>query len=111
MKEFLEGIFSRTSIKPVYRTKIGTNEIFIADGFVEADRFHILQSTFPSAVKGGKEGRDEFPNGCWATLWLTPGKIATRGGIRTFGIGHDQQNERIKQIVDDATEELTRTTH
>ncbi len=109
MKEFLENVFSRTSIKPVDRTKIGTHEVYIADGFVEAERLPVLQRVFPGAFKAGQVGRDEFPNGCFATVWLTPGKIASRGGVRAST--DRDQTRRISQIINDATEELTRVTH
>lgn len=81
MKQLLEDVFGRTSIKPADRTKIGTNEVYIADGFVAHEDLSIIQRHFPSVIKSGKAGRDEWPNGCFATIWMTPGKIATRGGI------------------------------
>lgn len=108
MREFLEGLFSRTSIKPADRTKIGTHEIYIADGFVTHDQLPVIQSKFPSVIKAGKEGRDQWPSGCWATIWLTPGKIAARGGITLSS--ETNYDLRIKSIKEAALEELTKAT-
>lgn len=96
-------------MKPADRTKIGTHEVYIADGFVEYQDLSVIQRHFGGVIKSGKEGRDEWPNGCFATLWMTPGKIATRGGI-TLSNDPDQ-SVRITKIKEAATEELTRTTH
>lgn len=105
MKEFLENIFTNTSIKPADRTKVGTYEVYIADGFVDYEDLPILQRHFGSAIKAGQEGRDEWPNGCWATLWMTPGKIATRGGIRLTN--DNDYHARVKEIKEAAIRELT----
>ncbi len=104
MKSVLEEIFTRTSIKPAERTKIGSREVFIADGFVEHDDLVVIQRHFGSVIKSGKEGRDEWPQGCWATIWLTPGKIATRGGISLSN--DDDRSARLTKIKDAAKEEL-----
>lgn len=109
MKEFLEDIFTRTSIKPADRTKIGTHEVYIADGFVEYEDLPIIQRHFGSVIKSGKEGRDEWPNGCWATLWIVPGKIAARGGINLCN--DSDYVVRINRIKEAATEELSKKLH
>ncbi len=109
MKRVLEDIFTRTSIKPADRTKIGAHEVYIADGFVEHQDLTIIQRHFGSVIKHGKEGRDEWPHGCFATLWLTPGKIATRGGI---SLSTDTDRAvRLTKIKEEATRELTRVVH
>ena len=109
MKRVLEDIFTRTSIKPADRAKIGPHEVYIADGFVEHRDLSIIQRHFGSVIKAGKEGRDEWPNGCFATIWMTPGKIATRGGISLST--ENDPSARIAKIKESATEELIRTTH
>lgn len=109
MKTVLEDIFTRTSIKPADRTKIGVHEVYIADGFVDYEDLPIIQRHFGSVIKSGKEGRDEWPNGCWATIWLTPGKIATRGGI---SLSNDSDRSlRIIKIKESAIEELSKKLH
>lgn len=109
MKQVLEDIFTRTSIKPADRTKIGSYEVYIADGWVDYQDLPIIQRHFGSVIKSGKEGRDEWPNGCWATIWLTPGKIATRGGI---SLSNDlDRSARITKIREAATEELNKKLH
>ncbi len=109
MKRVLEEIFTRTSIKPADRTKVGTHEVYIADGFVEHQDLIIIQRHFGSVIKSGQEGRDEWPNGAFATIWMTPGKIATRGGI-SLSTDNDR-SVRLTKIKEAATEELTRVVH
>ncbi len=109
MKSVLEEIFTRTSIKPAERTKIGSREVYIADGFVEHEDLVVIQRHFGSVIKHGKEGRDEWPNGCFATIWLTPGKIAIRGGISLSADA--DRSSRITKIKESAIEELIRAMH
>ncbi len=106
MKDFLDTVFSKTSIKPATTDNIGTHKIYIADGFVTYDQLPVIQSKFPGVLKAGKEGRDEFPSGCWATLWLIDGKFAARGGMRVSG--DKDYSVRIDRIKEAAREELTR---
>jgi hypothetical protein len=64
-KSDLERICSANGIKPVHRTKIDGNEVFIADGFVPPgaiNRGHIVRF----GVHPG-----EFPFGCFLTVWWT----------------------------------------
>lgn len=104
MNKFLEDIFNRTSIKPADRTNVGFNQVYIADGFVDYEDLPMLQKHFSSAIKHGKEGLDEWPNGCWATLWITPGKIAYRGGINLSN--NPDYSSRINGIKEAARKEL-----
>lgn len=109
MKRVLEDVFSRTSIKPAGRAKIGKHEVYIADGFVEHEDLVIIQRHFGSVIKSGQEGRDEWPNGCFATIWLTPGRIATRGGICLSA--ESDRSVRIANIKEAATREFSQSVH
>jgi len=97
MKEQLERTFNKSSIKPIHRTKIGTHDVYIADGFVEPAQLPVIQAKFGNAIPAGQMGRDTFPNGCWATIWMTIGKIASRGGISLCKPDHDNMSEESKQ--------------
>jgi hypothetical protein len=97
MKEQLESTFSKSSLKPIHRTKIGTHDVFIADGFVEPEQLPMIQRKFGGAIPAGQMGRDTFPHGCWATIWMTHGKIASRGGLALCNPDHDSMSESSKQ--------------
>ena len=107
-KDDIERMFSAIGVKPVHRTKILGNEVFIADGFVQ-----------PSMIDKGylrkfeiKPG--EFPFGCFLTVWWTEQHKGT-GSICACDAMHDpgysaeeKQKMRINSAVHLATKDMTR---
>ena len=87
MKEQLERTFSKSSLKPIHRTRVGNYDVFIADGFVEPAQLPVIQAKFGGAI----------PAGCWATVWFTLGKIASRGGISLCKPEHDSMSDESKK--------------
>jgi hypothetical protein len=117
MKEQLEKTLSKSSLKPIHRSRVGVHDVYIADGFVEPDQLPMIQAKFGGAIPAGQMGRDTFPKGCWATIWMTQGKVASRGGLSLFQPDHDSMSEKSKQkarinfAVSKARDELIGTLH
>jgi len=61
MKSYLEKSFSEIGVKPVSRRKINGQDILLADGFVS--------KPYPALKKFGID-KDDFPQGCYTTVWL-----------------------------------------
>lgn len=78
-KDKLAKILGQGPIKPVDRQKIGQAEVFVADGFVPQPHYHLKRF----GVKP-----NEYPNGCYMTMWWTDQKPA-RGGAAFFEPDHD----------------------
>lgn len=72
-KSQFEAALNKTAIKPVYRTKIGDNEVFIADGFVPPSQLRYLDRF------GMKATTDEFPFGAFATIWYAERRVGWCG--------------------------------
>lgn len=101
-KQQFQSALEKTSVKPVYRTNILGNEVFVADGFIEPERFGILDRFGVTATAL------EYPNGCYATIWYSPKKSGP-GGCEL----HPKNNEtsrylRIRSIVLRATTDLVK---
>lgn len=98
-KRQFENALNQTSIKPVYRTNILGNEVFVADGFVEPERFRDLDRFGVTATT------IEHPNGCFATLWYSPRKSGP-GGCLLHPKNETSRYLRIKSIVERAVTDL-----
>ena len=94
-KSDIERVFSSVGIKPVHRTKIDGNEVFIADGFVS-----------PVLINKGylikfKVEPGEFPFGCFLTLWWTDQHKGV-GSVGVYDALHDpgySPEEKLKMRV------------
>ena len=60
-KSALERSFDEIGVKPVGRHKIYGHDILFGDGFVT--------KPYPALKKFGIE-KNDFPNGCYCTVWL-----------------------------------------
>jgi len=61
MKSYLEKSFDKIGVKPVSRRRIHGQDVLLGDGFVA--------EPYPALKKFGVE-KDDFPNGCYTTVWL-----------------------------------------
>jgi hypothetical protein len=110
-KEQFERALDATSIKPVYRTKINGQELFIADGYVSPPQLKYLSSFGVSATP------EEYPSGCYATIWYSPRQIAGRCGTCVFDAMHDggrsleaRLSMRIRTAVEKAAQDMRKST-
>ncbi len=85
--ERVKRVFGDSYIKPILRTKIDSRDVFVADGFVPADQMPFFGARF-----GGGISETDFPNGCYATVWLTPVKTGFMIGVATFEPTHDVES-------------------
>lgn len=100
-KQQFQSALEKTSVKPVYRTNILGNEVFVADGFVEPERFGILDRFGVTATKM------EYPHGCYATIWYSP-KRSGPGGCELHPKSAESRYLRIRSIVLRATTDLVK---
>lgn len=105
-KDQLEGALGKGSVKPAYRTRVGNEEVFVADGFVTTDKLRYLHRF------GVKATAAEFPLGAFATIWFVP-RRAGWGGCCVFDANHDPAYSatdkfkmRIRQATEKAREKL-----
>ena len=107
-KADIERVFSSVGVKPVYRTKINGEEVFIADGFIT-----------PGLINKGylikfSVNPGEFPFGCFLTLWWTEqhkgiGAIAVFDAMHDPGYSADEkQNMRIASTIHLAKKDFKR---
>ena len=99
-KSDIERVFTSVGIKPVKRTIIQGEQVFIADGFVG-----------PSMINDGHLRRfnvspGEFPFGCFLTMWWTEQHKGI-GSIGVFDAMHDpgytpdeKKNMRVATIIE-----------
>lgn len=107
-KASIERIFSDVGVKPVHRTRINGEEVFIADGFVSPvviDQGHLIRF----GVNPG-----EFTFGCFLTLWWTEQHKGI-GSVGVFDALHDpgytpeeKKHMRIASIVELAKRDFKR---
>jgi hypothetical protein len=71
-KQALRESFSEIGVKEIARKTISGHDVLFADGFVV--------KPFPALKKFGVE-EDQYPNGCYATVWLLA------GGEDAIGLG------------------------
>ena len=100
-KQQFQSALEKTSVKPVYRTSILGNEVFVADGFVEPGRFSILDRFGVTATTL------EYPHGCYATIWYSP-KRSGPGGCELHPKSVHSRYLRIRSIVLRATTDLVK---
>lgn len=107
-KDDLDRVLSSSPVKPVLRTIVEGKDIFVADGFVPP-------SLLPSLERFGMTAtQDEFPLGCFATLWYCDNKVGW-AGIMLCDVLHDyghsneaRQDMRVKSAVALARDELSK---
>jgi hypothetical protein len=117
-KDDLASALQSSPVKSVHRTNIAGREIFIADGFVPPAYLQFLQRFNMDATT------EEFPFGCFATIWYTEVKTGGECGIMLCDAFHDpghsveaKREMRIKKVIlmaaDDiaASEKNKRTMH
>lgn len=102
-KDKLATVLSRGGVNPVARHKVGQEEVFVADGFVPPPHHHLERF----GVKP-----DEFPHGCYMTVWWTEHKKGW-GGMSFFEPDHDpllmdsyKQQARINSTLKIASYEI-----
>lgn len=78
----IERMFRAIGVQPVERTKIGNDEVFIADGFVPPK---IIEAGF---LKKFEINPGEFTFGVYLTLWWTE-RFRGMGSIAAFDAFHD----------------------
>ena len=110
-KERLERFLSDTPIKPVLRTTVHGIEVYVADGYVTPEMYRGLEVKFAVPVE-----QDQFPNGCYATVWHSEGNPAGLSGVAYYEALHDvesiglnaRQAARINKTVEMAGAALAR---
>ena len=107
MNANLERIFQQSYLKPVFRTKIGTHDVYVADGFVPQEQLKNFEKAFQLPL--------DKP--CYATFWIAEvAKGKFFGGVTECDQLHDvetislnaRQSARIKSAVALARRDLTR---
>lgn len=108
-KERLDRILSAGPIKPAKREKILGTEVFVADGFVPPSMVRFLYR-FNMHVTS-----EEYPFGCFATIWFIEEESGLATGICIFEAFHDPGNSseakaemRIKQSLSKAKAHIRR---
>lgn len=86
-KERLERFLSDTPIKPVFRTRVGDLEVYVADGYVTPEMYRGLDVKF-----GTSPEVEKFPMGCFATVWHSEGKPAGLSGVAYYEAMHDVES-------------------
>ncbi len=107
-KSDIERVFSDIGIKPVHRTRIAGEEVFIADGFIP-----------PSLIDKGylikfKVEPGEFPFGCFLTLWWTMqhkgiGSVGVYDALHDPGYSPEEKKKmRVATIIEMAKRDFKR---
>jgi hypothetical protein len=99
-KDKLSQALQASPVKSVHRTNIAGREIFIADGFVPPGYLQFLERFNMTATK------EEFPLGCFATIWYSEVRTGGECGIMLCDAFHDpghskeaKQEMRIKKVI------------
>lgn len=95
-EEFSNSL-GKTGIKPVKKTFVGDELVYVADGWVHPWQYGFLDRFGVTATT------QEFPYGCFATLYYRHGKVG-KGGMelsKTFF-----QSERVSAILKHAEEDI-----
>lgn len=107
-KSQFEQALDATSIRPAYRTQLNGQELFVADGFIAPAQLQYLTRF------GVKATSEEYPFGCYATIWYAPRRVGWCG-ICVFDAMHDpvksqeaKQSLRIKAAIYKAVEDHKR---
>ena len=107
-KEELERTLTATAIKPVHRTAVAGQDVFIADGFMPPEQLKYLSRFGMTATA------EEYPFGAFVTIWYRDGKIGF-GGIAICELSHDpghsfeaRQNMRVNSVLSLARQDFAK---
>jgi hypothetical protein len=93
-KDDLDRILSSGPVKPVMRVIVEGHEVFIADGYIAPSYLPFLERFNVTATA------NDYPLGCFATIWFCPKKGLSPVGVVVCDMLHDPEHS------DDARETM-----
>jgi hypothetical protein len=107
-KDEFDVALTQSPVKPVFRTHVGDRELFVADGYVPPQHLKYLDRFGMPATP------DEYPFGCFATIWYCESRIGLCGIVLCDAFhdpGHSHEAKaymRIKTAVEMARRDMNR---